>query len=56
MFKYEAKTLSDNMWKFHNISTIHELMQFDWSEQMLRFMDEGTLLNFVLTVAEKFYI
>ena len=56
LFKYVIKTLSDSMWKFLDNSAILESTRFDLSEQMLRFMAEGTLLKFVLTVAKEFKI
>ena len=41
------------MKKFLDFSTIQERKQFDWSAQMLWFMDEGTRLKLVLTVTKE---
>lgn len=56
MFRYDIKTLPGNLWKFLRFSTIHERIPFDRSEQMLHFVDEGTLMNLELTDVESFNI
>ena len=47
MFKFHLKILPDIMWKFLEVSIIHDQMRFSWSQN---FTNEGTVLTFVLTV------
>ena len=51
-----TSSLPDNLLNFLIFSTIHEYMQFDSSEQMLRLLEEGLLLILVLPIRKELNI